>query len=142
MMARVRLTFAALLVVLALSVARDASTAEPERNALGEVTVSEHAPGIDPAAVKSTAEHEIRGVDARRVKRRVIVSVAVVRSTDDPVAVRVNATLREAKSGNMIAVIEGRASSDASADAELRRAVLRAAVRCAVRQIPDALSGG
>ncbi len=137
MMARVRLGFGALLVALALSAP---ATAEPERLALGEVSVSESAPGIDPAAVKTTAERELRGVDAKRVKRRVIVSVAVVRSSDDPVAVRVHATLREAKSGNMIAVIEGRASSDGEG-AELRRAVLRAAVRSAVRQIPEALSG-
>ena len=138
MMARVRIAFAALLVAVALSAP---VSAEPERIALGEVSVSEQAPNIDAATVKTLSEREIRSVDARRVKRRVVVSVAVVRSTDDPVAVRINATLREAKSGNMIAVIEGRASSDALADADLRRAVLRAAVRSAVRQIPEALSG-
>ena len=135
-----------LLLPVALSVALGASAtpaaaAPDDRIALGEVSVAEPAPGLDHATVKTTAQREIDSVDARRVKRRVVVSMAVLRASDAPVALTVNATLRDKKSGNMIAVIEGRASSDGGGSPELRRAVLRAAVRSAVRQIPDALSG-
>lgn len=132
------------LVVLAgvLLVGRPAVAAD-ERIAIGEVTVPAATPGVDRATVKSAAEGEIRTLDASRVRRRVVVSLSVVRSSiDGPVAVSVNALLRDGRTGNMIAVLEGRAQSEGTGGVELRRAVVRAAVRSAVRQIPVALSGG
>lgn len=116
--------------------------AADERIAIGEVSVPAPTPGVDKATVKSAAEGEIRSLDASRVRRPVVVSLSVVRSsTDGPIAVSINAMLRDGRTGNMIAVLEGRAEADGAGSIELRRAVLRAAVRSAVRQIPLALSG-
>lgn len=133
----------ALVVLLGLIAWGEPAAAADARIAIGEVTVPAATPGVDSATVKSAAEGEIKGIDAARVPRPIVVSLAVVRSsTVGPVAVSVNATLRDGRTGNMIAVVEGRARSEGGGSAELRRAVLRAAVRSAVRQIPLALSGG
>jgi hypothetical protein len=136
MMARIHLCVLIALAALALA---PTAGAGDDRIALGEVSVATPAPGLDDATVKTTAEHEIKSVDVRKVKRRVVVSVAV-HGSDAPIALTVNATLRDRKSGNMLAVIEGRARADGEGSARVRRAVLRAAVRSAVRQIPEALS--
>jgi hypothetical protein len=94
--------------------------------------------------LKSTAEGEIKTLDQTKMKgsKHYIIALAVVRSSDGPVSCEVTAMLREAKSGAMLAVIQGRARSEGGADAQLRTAVLRAAVRTAVRQIPEAIKGG
>ena len=99
--------------------------------------------GVDRAALKTAAEGELRGVDASKLrarkKRDVVVSVAVVGSTPSPFACTVNALLYDAKTGTMLAIIQGHAHSEGAANDEVRKRVLRAAVRSAVSQIPDAL---
>ena len=113
--------------------------------ALGEVAVPPVSSGVDRGALKSAAEGELRGVDASKLrphkKRSVVVSMAITDSTQSPFGCTVNALLRDAKTGNMLAIIEGRARSEGAANAEVRSRVLRAAVRSAVSQIPDALAG-
>lgn len=132
------------LVLAGAFAARDASSAQDEIS-LGEVSVPEAGtpPGVDRATLKTAAEGEIRSIDTKtlRGKKRVVVSVAVSQTVDRPaVAVSVNAMLRDKRSGNMLAIIQGRARAEGGANAELRKAVLRAAVKSAVSQIPQALA--
>jgi hypothetical protein len=121
--------------------AGDASAADTSI-ALGEVAVPPLSSGVDRAALKSAAEGELLVVDASRLrkKRTVVVSVAVIGASHSPFACTVNALLRDAKTGNMLAIIEGRAKAEGDANPELRKQVLRAAVRSAVSQIPAALA--
>jgi hypothetical protein len=125
------------------SFAGDASAADMSI-ALGEVAVPPASSGVDRAALKTAAEGELRGVDASKVrarkKRDVVVSVAVVGSTPTPFACTINALLYDAKTGTMLAIVQGHAHSEGAANDEVRKRVLRAAVRSAVSQIPDALA--
>jgi hypothetical protein len=130
-------------VALAAAVAAHDAAAVEASLALGSVEVPPPGSGVDRATLKSTAEGELLGVDASRIRhrRKVIVSVAVIGASEAPVACTVNATLHDSKTGNLLAILEGRARSESgAANAELRKAVLRAAVRSAVRQIPEALA--
>jgi hypothetical protein len=143
-MARPWFMLAPLLLATALC-AGDARAADTSI-ALGEVAVPPVGSGVDRVALKSAAEGELRGVDATKLrahkkKRDVVVSMAITDSTQSPFGCTVNALLRDAKTGNMLAIIEGRARSEGAANAEVRNRVLRAAVRSAVSQIPDALAG-
>lgn len=131
--------------VLAATFAVSANAAELSF-ALGEVAAPPEVSGIDQATLKNAAQHELDTVDTSRVKpkkrRPVVVSVAITSATDASKGCTVNAMLRDAKSGVMIAVLQGRASTQSdSPTPDLRKAVLRAAMRSAVTQIPEALSG-
>ena len=75
-----------------------------------------------------------------RKRRNVLVSVAIIGSAQAPLAFTVNALLRDAKTGTMLAILEGRARAAGQPNADVRRQVLRAALHGAVRQIPDALA--
>lgn len=110
--------------------------------ALGEVATPPLVAGVDSATLRKAAERELSSVDASRVKdrRAIVVSVAITSATEAPYGCTVNALLRDAKSGTMIAVLEGRARSEGTVSPDLRSAVVRAAVRIAVRQIPEALT--
>ena len=139
-MAKPRSLLAPIALAAALSVSGDAS-AETSL-ALGEVAIPPLSSGVEQSALKSAAEGELRGVDASRLRkhRKVVVSVAVVGSSPSPFACTVSALLRDAKTGTMLAIIEGHAHAEGDANAELRNRVLRAAVRIAVSQIPEALA--
>ena len=134
---------APLLLATALS-AGDASAAETSI-ALGEVAVPPASSGVDHATLRTAAEGELRSVDSKKLhvlrkKRSVLVSMAIIGSTPSPFACSVNAVLRDAKTGAMLAVIEGRARSEGDASPEVRTRVLRAAVHSAMSQIPEALA--
>lgn len=111
--------------------------------ALGEVSVTNSVPGVDRATVKTEAEGELRRIEARlparAPERRVVVSVAV-KASEAPFTSHVNATLRDRKTGTMLAILEGNAHVEGDASLEMRRAVVRAAMKTAVSQIPLALS--
>lgn len=109
---------------------------------LGEVATPPESSGVDRAALRNAAEGELRIVDTSRLRKRrnVLVSVALIGSAQAPFACTVNALLRDAKTGTMLAVLEGRAASQGTASAATRSQVLRAAMRSAVRQIPEALA--
>lgn len=140
-MAKPLALLAPLLLAAALS-AGHASAADTSI-ALGEVTAPPAGSGVDRAALKTAAEGELRIVDSSRLRKRrtVVVSMAVIGSQQSPFACTVNALLRDAKTGTMLAIIEGRARSEGDPNPEVRKQVLRAAVRSAVSQIPDALAG-
>jgi len=131
-----------LLFAAALS-AGDASAADAQLT-IGEVAVPPPSSGVDRAQLKRAAEGELEGVDKSRIrnkKRAVLVSIAVVTSSQSPFGCTVNALLRDAKTGTMLAIIEGNAKAEGDANAELRSRVLHAALRSAVSQIPAALAG-
>jgi hypothetical protein len=119
----------------------DASASEPSIT-LGEVAVPPSSSGVDRATLKTAAEGELRAVDTSRLgkHRNVVVSVAIIGAQKSPYACTVNALLRDAKTGTILAILEGRARAEGAVNPELRNQVLRAAVRSAVRQIPEALA--
>lgn len=135
---------AAALALAATLRASDAGAAADGDIALSEVAPPPPSSGVDQATLKTAAEGEIKRIDPARAPRwkgrRVLVSVALIKADDAPVAVTVNATLREAKTGTMIAIVEGRARAEGSGSSDLKKQVAHAAVRSAVRQIPDALA--
>lgn len=137
------LLLAPMLLAAAIS-AGDANAADTSI-VLGDVAVPPVSSGVDRAALKNAAEGELSGVDPAKLrmlrkKRAVLVSVAVIGAQQSPFACTVNAMLHDAKTGTMLAIIEGRAKAEGDANAELRKQVLRAAVHSAVSQIPAALA--
>jgi hypothetical protein len=141
MTTRPALLIAPLLVALALS-AGDAAAADTSI-ALGEVAVPPLSSGVDRASLLTAAEGELRGVDASKLRARkrrdVVVSVAVVGSAPSPFACTINALLYDARTGTMLAILQGHAHSEGAANDDVRKRVLRAAMRSAVSQIPAAL---
>lgn len=110
---------------------------------LGEIAPPPVAMEVDMPAFKSAAEAEVRGVDVSKLRkhRKVLVSIAVIGAAGAPFGCTVNALLRDAKTGTMLAILEGKANVEGSANAETRKQVLRAALRSAVTKIPEALAG-
>jgi len=134
----------AVLAPLLLATAIFAGDANAGDNAiaLGEVAIPPTTSGLDQATLKTAAEGEIRIVDSSRLRkaRKVVVSVAIIGSEAVPFGCTVNALVRDAKTGSMLAIIEGRARAEGSVSPELRKQVLRAALHSAVSKIPDALA--
>lgn len=134
-------TFALLALAIGIGGASDAHAANESEIALSEVAPPPQSSGVDQTSLENAAKGEIKRIDGSRAKgRRVLVSVALISRDDAPVSFSVNATLRDAKSGAMIAITEGRARAEGSATSDLKREVAHAALRSAVRQIPDALA--
>ena len=114
-------TFLAASVVVTALAAGNASASDTSV-AIGEVAAPPLSSGVDRAALKSAAEHELRQVDPSRLRkhRKVVVSVAML---------------------GALAVIEGSARAEGNTTTDLvRQQVLRVALRNAVRQIPAALA--
>ena len=115
-----------------------ASALEPSPISVGEITSA----GLDAADVRATAEGEIRQLDATTLqgKGRLVVALALVKVTvDNVVKYTVNAMIRDAKTGNMIAIIEGGAHAQGDTSLALAKQVASAAVRSAISRIPTAL---
>lgn len=131
-----RLRSLSILVIAAATLFGGAADAADPPIAVGEVSPP---PGIDAAAIRDAAEVEIKQIDTSRIpdRRRVVVSLAVA---DGPTACTVNAMLRDARTGTMIAIIEHSMQADGST-VEQRRLMANRAVRSAVRRIPKALGG-
>lgn len=124
-----------------LLVARTSSATEPPGAPIAVGEVGESA-GIDSDSIRTTAEGEIAQIDVSKLptKRRVLVSLSLARSSvGDGVACTVNAMLRDAKTGAMIAIIEAGAQAQGTTSDEVARRVAHAAVRTAMRRIPTAL---
>lgn len=132
---------------LALAGAACLSTGDAQASdtslALAEVATPPVAMGVDLPSFKTVAEAEVRGVDVSKLRKRrnVLVSIAVIGAAGAPFGCTVNAMLRDAKTGTMLAILEGRANVEGSPSPEVRKEVLRAALRSAVKKIPEALAG-
>ena len=135
-------TLTAFLLATAIFAGAGEALAGSESVALGEVAVPPVSSGVDRASLKTAAEGELRTVDAShlRMRRNVVMSVAIIGSLQAPFGCTVHAVLHDAKTGTMIAVIEGRARAAGDASSAVRQQVLRAAMHSAVRQIPAALA--
>lgn len=135
-------TFLGASVVVTVLAAGDANASDTSV-ALGEVAAPPASSGVDRASLKTAAERELHQVDASHARkhRKVVMSVAMMGALEAPFGCTVNAVLRDAKTGTMLAVLEGsaRAVSNTTTDV-VRQQVLRAALRNAVRQIPAALA--
>jgi hypothetical protein len=142
---RARRPFSALVAGASLAAALlsgDAAQASGATIAVGEVTPPPPGLGIDATVLRSVATDEIRHIDASRLprRRRVVVSLALTKAAvEKKISMAVNATLRDADTGAMIAIIESGAQADGPGSVELRKEVANAAVRSAVRRIPRAL---
>jgi hypothetical protein len=140
MRTRVTRSLAILISATAMMMGSDAGAADAGI-AVGEVLPPPPSTGIDAAVLREAAEGEIRDMGPTKAtqRRKVVVSLALTHTAVDPVACAINATIRDARTGAMIAIIEGNAHSNGPVSVELRKQVAHAAVRSAVRRIPSAL---
>ena len=133
----------ALLAVLAIATQVDA--AEP-RLALGEVeSVAAHA---NTAWVRQAVREEIAFSESRApAGARVVLSVSVLAASTAPTAQGTSAScevsfaVRDAKNGNLVATLRGRAQADGSPEsaAHLERTAARRALQSALAMLPQAL---
>jgi hypothetical protein len=113
---------------------------------IGEVSSRVARAGVDyPLMVRRVSEDEVRGLDLSRVPvgKRVIVSVALVRmdTLDEPeksATCVVNATIRDAKRGAMLAILEGKAKASGETSTVEKNA-LQGALHGALAHIPEVL---
>ncbi len=132
---------ACLVIALSLTVGGDAEATDAPI-AVGEVSPPPAGSGIDASVLREAAAAEIKQIDFSRLRdrRKIVVSLAITRAiAEGPFACTVNAMLRDAKTGVMIAIIEAGAQAEGPASMELRKQVAHAAVRSAVRRIPRVL---
>jgi hypothetical protein len=108
---------------------------------LGEVATPPASFGVDAGALHESAVGAIKQLDVSRLRRRasVVVSLAVTRAAVDPVDCTVNATVRDTRTGAMIAIIEASAQAAGPVSPAVRKQVADAAVRRAISRIPSAL---
>ena len=105
---------------------------------VGEITSA----GLDAADVRAAAEGELRTLDIAQLKGKgnLVIALSLVKVTvDNAVKYTVNAMIRDAKTGNMIAIIEGGAHAQGDLSVALAKQVANAAVRSAISRIPTAL---
>lgn len=110
---------------------------------LGEVAQPVARSGVDRIAFRSILEVELKQISSSSVPSRsgrVVVSAALAKFGASPLSYSVSATLRDEKSGTLLAIVSGSAQSIAPPTSELRDAVLTMAAHDALSQIPRALT--
>lgn len=98
--------------------------------------------GTDAAGLKSVAQTEVKNMEALpkdRSKRGVVISLALTQTSSTPIACSVNATVRDAKSGAVLAIIETNAHADGAISTEIKKEMAFAVVRDAIKKVPSAL---
>jgi hypothetical protein len=113
--------------------------------AIGEVSTLSVPSDVDIASIRDAAAAEVGLIDTAKLpaRKRVVISLAVRPAVSEQiVACSVSATIRDARTGVMIAIIESGAHAEGPASMELQQQVTQAAVRRAVRRVPRALGGG
>lgn len=91
-------------------------------------------------ALRTAAESELRKEGSLlRSRRSVVISVALTQTGAAPVSCSVNATVRDAKTGAMIAIVETAARATGPLSPQLRKELADSAVRRAVRRVPSAI---
>ena len=148
---KVRRALAALGVGLAVLLASSADAGEPAPVTLTEVASSVRSQRLGNVVevLRTEAESELVAIDwgKRKPKRRVSLSASLTRLESTrtqktlQASATVSATLRDARTGALLAILEGRAQAEdrPSAAAAAERDALKAAVRQAVGSIPEAL---
>jgi hypothetical protein len=96
--------------------------------------------GTSASALREIAAAELRSSDALTgTKRRVVVSLAVaIPKTNEPNECEVDATIRDAKTGAVLAVVDATLRSTRPLSRDERRALAHAAVRSAARRVTTA----
>src|SRR5690349_12548031 len=125
-----------LFAAVALLVAGESNAAEATRAAV-EVATPPAVYGTDAASLQAIAAGELREFDARRAG---VVSVGLAEPTGDPIVVGVDATVRESKTGKVLAVIETETRATGPMSPAQTRAMAHTAVQLAVRRVPSALT--
>jgi hypothetical protein len=129
-------------VALAAPPAMAAETSPAEMHAVVEIAPPPAVLGTNAAALRSAADAEIRRLDAtlQRDRRHVVISLSLTRDEGGVLPnVGVNATVRDARTGAMLAVIETNAQAAGPVSSELQRQLAVSAIRNAVRRVPGAL---
>lgn len=108
---------------------------------VGEITPPPANSGVDAALMRDAAEGEIKQIDHDKLprRRRVVVSFALTK-LEGALDCTVNALVRDAKTGVMIAIIEAGAKAEGAVTDEKRKQIVQGAVRNVVRRIPTALA--
>lgn len=134
-----RVLFGLCTSVALLSFAPDTGAKERPR-AVVEMAAPPPDFNINAATLRTAAEAELQKEGSLlKSGRRVVISMSLTQTGSAPVACSVNATVRDAKTGAMIAVIETGARAGGPLSAELRKEMAMSAVRSAVRKVPSAL---
>jgi hypothetical protein len=127
---------------LAVMVASVALAFAGQSEAATTTTTIEIAPppaayATDSSALHAIATAELGSIDsASNAKRRVVLSLAVAKpATDEPTECAVDATLRDAKTGAVIAVIDTTTRMTGPLSRVERRALAHTAVRNAARRV-------
>jgi hypothetical protein len=138
------------LSVVAVSVsmlaAADRADAKPEApsSAVVEVASPPSDFNTSAAALRTVAESEIKKESSLfRSRRRVVISFSLslqAATSATPTACNVNATVRDARTGAMIAIVESATRAEGPLSPELRKEMADAAVRSAVRRVPSAIA--
>lgn len=126
----------AMLAAVALLIAGASNAAEAERAAV-EIAPPPAVYGTDAASLHAIATGELRDLDMRRA---VVVSVALAEPKGDPIVVGVDTTVRESKTGKVLAVIETETRATGPMSAAQTTAMAQTAVKLAVRRVPSALT--
>jgi hypothetical protein len=136
-----RLQLRAVMLCVAAVLVGDEAQATDAPIALGEVAPPPASFGVDAGALHDAAAGAIRQLDVSQIRRRssVVVSIAMTRVAIDPVDCTVNATVRDTRTGAMIAIIEASAHAAGPVSAAVRKQVADAAVRKAISRVPTAL---
>jgi hypothetical protein len=131
-------------IVAAMATSVPLEAAVP-RVSLGEVSTSVMRPDVDLGAVlRAAVEEQLSTLETPHAEKGpLILSAALVRMETNPgrVTCVVSATLRTARGGNMLAIVEGRAGvmTEAPPTALVVRRAVEAAAHAAVVRVPDAL---
>lgn len=126
---------------LAVMVASVALAFAGQSEAATTTTTIEIAPppaayATDSSALHAIAAAELGSLDSAIAKRRVVLSLAVAKpATDEPTDCAVDATLRDAKTGAVIAVIDTTTRMSGPLSRVERRALAHTAVRNAARRV-------
>lgn len=127
-------------VALACAGETRAATSAATVTAAIEIAPPPAAYGTDVDALREVASAELRAAQAPAgVKRRVVVSLAVAApATDEPNECAVDATLRDERTGAVLAVVDATMRATGPLSREARRALAHAAVRSAARKVTTA----
>ena len=133
-----------LLLGCAIAALHTDADAAQRRVSLGEVSTRVQRADVDlPLVLRSSAQRELESLDLGRVhgKEHVVVSLSLLRMESDPGAATcvVSGVLRNARTGNVFAVVEGKAQA-AKPQANAEENALRGAVRGAMLRVPEALN--
>jgi len=128
--------FVAVIVAsVTMAFAAESQAAQSTTTAI-EIAPPPAAYATDANALRAIAAAELDSAQTANAKRNVVVSLAVANpATDEPTECAVDATLRDARTGAVIAVIDATTKMTGPLSRDDRRALAHAAVRNAARRV-------